>query len=193
MSSLNVAKEVYVYVIGPSGGPMKIGIADNCASRRSILNVGNHLYLRLWHFHKANDEIEAKALEKSLHYQYRAKHIRGEWFSLNEKDLPEIKQIFHNSTLFEIEMHDWSLEKKNCDEFTPLVCLTTRRALDLSQEDLANKADIMVSTLVAFENGNSRAQLGTLEALRDALERCGIEFVREELGRPMKVLVSTSG
>ncbi len=190
MSSSNVTDEVYVYVIGPSGGPMKIGIADNCASRRSIL-IGNHLYLRLWHFRKTNDEIEAKALEKSLHYHYQDKHIRGEWFSLNEKDLPEIKQMFHNLTLFEIEMRDWSLEKKNCDEFTPLVCLTARRALDLSQEDLANKADIKVSTLIAFENGNSRAQLGTLEALRDALERCGIEFVREELGKPMKVLVST--
>lgn len=179
----------FVYVIGPTGGPLKIGIADDCKSRRSILNVGNHLYLRLWHIVEATDVAEAIKIEKSLHYQYQGSHIRGEWFQLTENDLPGIRQAMHTATLLEYDLDDWSLERKSCDEFTSSVCSKARRALDLSPEDLASKAEISVQTLIGFESDSSCPHLDTIEALRNALEHEGVEFIREQPGHPMKILV----
>ena len=179
----------FVYVIGPTGGPLKIGIADDCKTRRSILNVGNPLYLRLWHVVEAANAAEAAQIEKSVHHQYRESHIRGEWFQLTEKDLPGIRQAMHVATLFVYDLNDWSLERKSCDEFTSSVCSKARRALDLSQQDLASRANISLQTLAGFESGSSCPQLDTLEALRNALEDGGVEFIREQAGQPMKILV----
>lgn len=97
----------FVYVIGPSGGPFKIGIADDVKSRRSILNVGNPAYLRIWHYHEASTETEAKEIETELHHHYQGSHIRGEWFQLREEDLPNIKQLFHNVAFFKCAPDNW--------------------------------------------------------------------------------------
>lgn len=179
----------FVYVIGPSGGPFKIGIADNVKSRRSILNVGNPAYLRVWHFHEASTEAEAIEIETELHHHYQDSHIRGEWFQLGEEDLPTIKQTLRNVSLFKCAPDNWSLERKSCDEFTPEVCRRARGALGLSQEQLAAKAGILFTTLQSFESKAAAPQLDTLEALRSALEAEGVEFVREQIGAPLKVLV----
>lgn len=179
----------FVYVIGPSGGPLKIGIADNVKSRRSILNVGNPAYLRIWHYHEASTEVEAKEIETELHNHYQGSHIRGEWFQLREEDLPNIKQMFLNVTIFKCAPDGWSLERKSCDEFTPEVCAKARGALGLSQEQLALKASVSFSTLQNFESRYTTPTLDTLESLRSALEAEGVEFVREQIGAPLKILV----
>lgn len=179
----------FVYVIGPSGGPFKIGIADNVKSRRSILNVGNPAYLRVWHYHEASTETEATEIETELHYHYQDSHIRGEWFQLREEDLPNIKQLFHTVTLVKCAPDNWSLERKSCDEFTPEVCTKARGALGLSQEQLAKKAGILLTTLQKFESRAAAPQIDTLESLRSALEGEGVEFIREQIGTQLKILV----
>lgn len=181
--------ENFVYLIGPSGGPFKIGISDNVKSRRSILNVGNPAYLRVWHCLEASDESEAKKIETELHYHYQESHIRGEWFQLREEDLPNIKQVFCHVTLFKCAPENWSLERKTCDEFTPEVCIKARGALGLSQEQLAEKAEILCVTLQNFESKAASPQLDTLQSLRLALEAEGVEFVKEQIGAPLKILV----
>ena len=179
----------FVYIIGPSGGPFKIGIADDVGARRSILNVGNPAYLRIWHYTEAGGEDAAKELETELHYHYQSSHIRGEWFQLKEADLPGIKQMFHNLTFLKCAPEGWSLERKACDEFTPEVCVKARGALRLSQEQLAAKASISLSTLNNFESRSASPTQDTLESLRSALEAEGIEFVREQIGSPLKILL----
>ena len=67
-----------VYLIGQRGGPVKIGITDNVAERRSVLNVGNPQYLRVLYQHEFASQGEAARAETHLHYQYRRQHIRGE-------------------------------------------------------------------------------------------------------------------
>lgn len=179
----------FVYVIGPSGGPFKIGIADDVKSRRSILNVGNPEYLRIWHVHEAGTEADAKEVESELHHHYQGIHIRGEWFELKEQDLPDIRQMFHNVSFFKMAPAGWSLSRKSCDEFTPAVCIRARGALGLSQEQMANKASIALPTLKNFESASSAPTIDTLEALRAAFEAEGIEFVKERIGAPLKILV----
>jgi DNA-binding XRE family transcriptional regulator len=179
----------FVYAIGPSGGPLKIGIADNCHTRRSILNVGNHLYLRLWHFVDANDQATAVKIERSVHYHFQDNHIRGEWFQLTENDLPNVKQAMHVANIFEYDLEDWSLERKSCDEFAPIVCRRARGALGLTVQQLAAHASILPITLDAFENGTSSANIATIESLKSALEALGVEFIREQPGKSMRVLI----
>lgn len=179
----------FVYVIGPSCGPFKIGIADDVKSRRSILNVGNPAYLRIWHYHEASNEAEAIEIETELHHHYRGSHIRGEWFQLREEDLPTIRQMFHNVAFFKCAPSGWTVEKKSCDEFTPEVCIKARGALSLSQEQLAIKACISLGTLQNFESRSTAPHLETLESIRSALEAEGVEFVREQIGAPLKILV----
>jgi DNA-binding XRE family transcriptional regulator len=179
----------FIYVIGPSGGPFKIGIADDVKSRRSILNVGNPAYLRIWFCHEANSEEEAIKIETELHHHYQESHIRGEWFHLSERDLPNIKQMFQNVTFFKYAPDGWSLVRKSCDEFTPEVCKKARGALGFSQKELAKKASISIETLKKFESRTTTPTIATLESLKAAFEAEGIEFIKEQIGKPLKILV----
>ncbi len=45
------------------------------------------------------------------------------------------------------------------------------------------------ATLQDFESKLAAPQLDTLESLRSALEAKGVEFVREQIGAPLKILV----
>ena len=179
----------YIYLIGPSGGPMKIGIAKDVKSRRSILNVGNPKYLRIFHIEETNDINAAKKLEKELHYHFQNSHLRGEWFDLKEPDLPQIKQMFNTCQLVFYAPDDWCIKKKGCDEFTPEVCRISRNALSMSVKDLADKAQINEATVNNFENTTTVANINTVEAIKTAFENLGIEFIREKNGERFTVII----
>ncbi|AUV85896.1 GIY-YIG nuclease family protein [Vibrio parahaemolyticus] len=179
-----------IYVIGPSGGPLKIGIASDVKSRRSILNVGNHLYLRIFHIHDAGSPEEAKRLENELHYHFKDTHIRGEWFDLSERDLPQVKQLFHSLILFTDSVpKGWTLARKGCDEFTPEVCKKARGALGIELSELAEKAGLTESTVANFESNATSPSIDTVEALKSTFETLGVEFIREQAGKCLRILV----
>jgi hypothetical protein len=69
----------YVYVLGPSDAPQKVGIANNPRRRLGELQNGNHLPLRLADFHAVASD-QAAAVEEYAHYLLRDAHLRGEWF-----------------------------------------------------------------------------------------------------------------
>lgn len=179
-----------LYVIGPRGGPLKIGIADNVRSRRTELNIGNPAYLRI-HHHEAFDTAEdARRFERELHYHYRDSHIRGEWFALNEDDIPNIRRLLGSLLRFlETDLTSWSLERKACDEFTPSVCARARRALDWSVEKLAEKSGLAPQTVSQFEAAATTPHLETVEALKATLEDAGVEFVSEASAKALRVLI----
>ena len=179
----------YVYLIGPSGGPMKIGTANNVKSRRSILNVGNPKYLRIFHIEKTDNKVAAKKLENELHHHFQNSHLRGEWFDLKESELSQIKQAFNTCQLVFCVPDDWNIEKKGCDEFTPEVCRIARQAMSMSESDLANKAQISEATVRNFEKSETVANINTVEAIKTACENLGIEFIRERYGERLKVLI----
>lgn len=185
-----MAKKKQVYIIGPTGGPLKIGIAENSKNRRSILNVGNHRYLRVFHIHEAASEEEAFRLENELHFHFKESHIRGEWFNLTEADLPKVIQMFSSLLFFTSFAPDgWSLERKSCDEFTPEVCRIARRGLGLSTNELAQKTGLGQQTIGNFESGTAVSGIDTLEALKVAFEDLGVEFIKERTGGRLKVLI----
>lgn len=54
--------------------------------------------------------------------------------------------------------------------------VAARGLLKMTQAELAKAADVNPETLIRFENEQSIPRQGTIDAIRDALERRGITF-----------------
>ena len=67
-------------------------------------------------------------------------------------------------------------------EMTPAQCRAGRAILDMTQTDLADLAKIGLSTVVDFEKERRQVSSASVEAIRDALKRAGIEFIEENGG-----------
>jgi ribosome-binding protein aMBF1 (putative translation factor) len=65
---------------------------------------------------------------------------------------------------------------------TPQQCRAARAWLDLRQDQLAEMANVGLSTLRDFESEKRKPIPNNVEALRRALESVGVEFI-EEKGR----------
>ncbi len=71
-----MAKRQRLYVIGPIGGPYKVGVSNNPDKRRKYLQTGNHEQLVV-HF-----EVECEnptGIETWVHDTFYHDHIGGEW------------------------------------------------------------------------------------------------------------------
>lgn len=101
----------YVYVIGPDGGPYKIGFATNLRSRLQGLQTGNHLPLAC-HF-AARDDC-APGTERKLHERFAASRLSGEWFSA---DLDHIREAFVSLGL---TVTDYPIGLPSGPEFGPI-------------------------------------------------------------------------
>jgi len=58
-----------------------------------------------------------------------------------------------------------------------------RAALNLSMRELAELSGLSLATIHKYETGKTISNLTTVELLRNALEKAGIEFLRAEAGR----------
>lgn len=71
--------------------------------------------------------------------------------------------------------------------------VAARGLLRMTQEDLAKAADVSVPALIRLETGSGVPRASTVEAVRGALERRGIEFSNgDEPGvrlRPSKAII----
>ena len=65
---------------------------------------------------------------------------------------------------------------------TPAQCRAARALLSLEQGDLAALAGIARATIIDFEKDARTPRVGTIEALRAALEAAGVEFIAENGG-----------
>jgi transcriptional regulator with XRE-family HTH domain len=63
-------------------------------------------------------------------------------------------------------------------------CRAARALLDWSQDDLAERAGVSRKSLYDFEGGKRSPREATIESLRAALEKAGIEFIPENGGGP---------
>jgi transcriptional regulator with XRE-family HTH domain len=68
-----------------------------------------------------------------------------------------------------------------------------RAWLDWSQDDLAERANVGVSTVRQFEKGNRVPFANNLEALRRAIEAGGLRLLFDEEGRPTGIARSDPG
>jgi transcriptional regulator with XRE-family HTH domain len=67
---------------------------------------------------------------------------------------------------------------------TPAQCRAARGLLDWSQQDLASQAGVGIVTVRQLEAGVNEPRRSTLEVVRQAFERAGVEFIEENGGGP---------
>lgn len=82
-----------VYLMNDTAnGYYKIGMSNNPEYRESTLQSEKPSIVKICHKQYPSRRM-ARSIEAALHRMYGSKRIRGEWFSLNEKDIWEIKQV----------------------------------------------------------------------------------------------------
>lgn len=64
----------YVYAIGPSLGPIKIGFTNNLETRLRAIQTGNPNPCKIHHFIEFDNENDMRKAEKRLHETLR--HLR---------------------------------------------------------------------------------------------------------------------
>ena len=67
---------------------------------------------------------------------------------------------------------------------SPAQCRAARALLNWSQDALADRAALSVTTLRNFERGATTPIGNNLAAIRSALEAAGVEFIEENGGGP---------
>ncbi len=67
---------------------------------------------------------------------------------------------------------------------TPVQCRAARALLDWPRERLASESRIGLRSIVDFERSARAPRYVTLDALRRALEKAGVEFIAENGGGP---------
>jgi len=67
---------------------------------------------------------------------------------------------------------------------SPEQCRAARGWLGWSQQDLAGKASVGLSTVKDFENGSRKPIANNLNALRTALEAAGVHLTFDPEGKP---------
>jgi transcriptional regulator with XRE-family HTH domain len=67
---------------------------------------------------------------------------------------------------------------------TPAQCRAARGLLDWNQQDLASEAGVGIVTVRQLEAGLNEPRRSTLEVVRQAFERAGVEFIDENGGGP---------
>ena len=84
-STNNKTEDNFVYImLNKSNGYYKIGRSKNPEHREKTLQAEapDIVLINKW--------IASAEIEKKLHFKYKLKRKRGEWFSLEEKDIEDI-------------------------------------------------------------------------------------------------------
>lgn len=92
----NKIKYDYVYIISDGTGYIKVGISANPENRKKQLQTSNPNKLEILF----TEEFECNRnhllkIEKNIHQELKriSKHMKGEWFYIEESQLQEIKNI----------------------------------------------------------------------------------------------------
>lgn len=125
-----------IYVIGPLGGPYKIGISNNPESRLSDLQLGNPAHLRL---ELTYDTANALIEEKLFHEELKEYSVRGEWFSCSLELISlAAKSVLYTKVFEEIgnpDFKDW-LMKMNDSGYPEHACQTLLNVSDSKMRQL---------------------------------------------------------
>jgi predicted GIY-YIG superfamily endonuclease len=76
----------YVYAIGPTNGPIKIGFTNNLEARLRAIQTGNPEPIKLHYSIEFDTEKEMRLAEKKLHETLRHLRKKGEWFDLSPQN-----------------------------------------------------------------------------------------------------------
>ena len=76
----------YVYAIGPSKGPTKIGFTNNLETRLRAIQTGNPEKIQIHYSIEFDTEKEMRIAEKKIHRILSHRRKKGEWFDILPED-----------------------------------------------------------------------------------------------------------
>jgi transcriptional regulator with XRE-family HTH domain len=76
------------------------------------------------------------------------------------------------------------MSTKIVDTITPAQSRAARALLEITQSELADAANLGLSTVVDFEKKRRQVSALAIQAIRDALAASGVEFIDENGGGP---------
>jgi DNA-binding XRE family transcriptional regulator len=76
------------------------------------------------------------------------------------------------------------MSTKNVDLITPAQSRAARALLEITQSELADAADLGLSTVVDFEKERRQVSTLAIRAIRDAWAAYGVDFIDENGGGP---------
>src|SRR6185295_12478697 len=88
----------YLYVMGDSDGPQKIGVTCNLQSRRQVVQVSSLNRLQE-PFALQMPRKTAFAAERYAHWLLRARRVRGEWYRVTPKEAIAAVRRAHRAAL----------------------------------------------------------------------------------------------
>ena len=74
------------------------------------------------------------------------------------------------------------MSTKIVEKMHPTQCRAGRALLEITQTQLATTAGVGLSTVVDFEKGRRKVSSESVNLIFQALERAGVEFIRENGG-----------
>jgi hypothetical protein len=81
----------FIYVIGGTEKPYKIGITNNPGRRLKNLQTGHPSKLRIHHVEPIPDD-QVRLIEQTIHKTINHKRLQGEWFDITLEDaIAEVK------------------------------------------------------------------------------------------------------
>lgn len=81
----------YIYVIGGTEKPYKIGITNNPERRLKNLQTGHPYELKI-HYKEEIPESQVRLIEQTIHKTIKHKQTKGEWFDISLEDaIAEVK------------------------------------------------------------------------------------------------------
>lgn len=182
----------YVYVVGSTVGPKKIGIAKNPRARLSQHRTSSPLRLEC-HFLAQCDASAARDVERSAHRLLARSRLWGEWFDVSTEEAVAAVQaaaVQIDVTLSVAELTDGRLRagrpqpsRETVELATKLTARQSKAArafLDMGQPELAKRAGVGPRTLADFESGARPGSLNTRMAIALALQAAGVDLMDRE-------------
>ena len=160
---------VYIVRAGEHG-PVKIGYADDVASRLVKMQSDNHERLTVLRIFVGN-----QAEEKRLHLRFRHLHLHGEWHAwsremLGNLDLPEEspKEVVSAIEVRAVEAKAAIFARVVPPDFSARLT-TARKAARLTQRDLAKLVGMSRANIACYETGKYHPQLSRIPVLAAAV------------------------
>jgi hypothetical protein len=158
--------QAFVYVIGPPGGPQKIGMASDTLSRLRALQTSSPAQLVIAG-HVSCGRTEASRIEREAHRLLVQHRLAGEWFAVSPADAV--------AAIERAAGRPCEPAPQSSREAWPAISAKQIKAarvfLEWEQRDLAEKSGLSLPTIQRMEKlGVERSSAGNAQRVQRALE-----------------------
>lgn len=174
---------MFVYFVrAGEAGPVKIGASSNVSARLRTLQISNFVELKVLRVLPGT-----KSTESWLHYHYKDRRIKGEWYEFSEcmltlippddVDIPlRVRNIKVASERVDTHV---AIEDADAYTFAPGLSRAARGALRWSLRHAEKQIGVSCNTIKGYEDCKS-VRRETIALIKRAYENAGVDFLLTE-------------